>query len=57
MRLEYATSETGSWSEITATPIDFDGYPPLNRFRVNWPIADANVDRTAIAASLVFSPG
>ena len=56
MRLEYRAPKEPGWAEITASPIDFDAYPPLPMLRVLWPLGEANVDRTAVASSLIFSP-
>lgn len=56
MKLVYTAPNTEGWAEISASRVDFDADPPLNRLRVCWPLGEANVDRTAIAASLVFSP-
>ena len=36
--------------------MDFDANPPLNHLRVCWPLGEANVDRTAVAASLAVAP-
>ncbi|WP_422115741.1 hypothetical protein [Brachybacterium sp. UNK5269] len=56
MRLEYTPPEADGWAEIAANPIEFDANPPLQKLRVQWPLGDANVDRTAVASSLIFSP-
>lgn len=56
MRLEYMPPSLTGWAEIAATPIDFDAHPPVPKLRVKWPLGDANVDRTAVAASLIFAP-
>ncbi|MGP5036766.1 hypothetical protein [Brachybacterium alimentarium] len=56
MKLLYTAPSAEGWAEISASRIDFDANPPLNQLRVCWPLGEANVDRTAIAASLVFSP-
>lgn len=56
MKLVYTAPDAQGWAEIAASPVDFDAMPPLSRLRVCWPLGEANVDRTAIAASLVFSP-
>jgi len=56
MKLEYRAPGESGWAEIVTTRTDSDGYPPVERLRVQWPIDEANVDRAAIASSLVFSP-
>lgn len=56
MKLEYKTAESGLWNRLSATPVDFDAFPPVPDFRIQWTLGDANVDRTAVAASLIFSP-
>lgn len=55
MKLVYTAPNPQGWAEIAASRVDFDAEPPLNRLRVCWPLGEANVDRTAVAASLVFS--
>lgn len=42
--------------ELGAERTDFDAYPPIQKLRANWPIGAPNVDRAAVAASLVFAP-
>ena len=56
MQLEYMPPSLAGWAEIAATPTDFDAYPPVPKLRVKWPLGEANVDRTAVAASLIFAP-
>lgn len=56
MKLTYTAPSPQGWAEIAAAPVDFDAFPPLDRLRVCWPLTEANVDRTAVAASLVFAP-
>lgn len=56
MKLTYAHPAESGWVEIRAERTDFDGFPPIDRFRIQWPLGEANVDRTAVAASLIFSP-
>lgn len=56
MKLSYSAPDPAGWAEIQTARIDFDGQPPVDRFRVSWPLGEANVDRTAVAASLIFSP-
>ncbi|MGP9707008.1 hypothetical protein [Brachybacterium sp. AOP24-D1-21] len=56
MKLIYTAPTPQGWAEVIASRIDFDAAPPIDRLRVCWPLGEANVDRTAIAAALVFSP-
>lgn len=56
MKLEYSAPSFQGWAEISASRTDFDGVPPLDRLRICWSLGEANVDRTALAASLIFSP-
>lgn len=56
MRFEYTAPAGNGWAEIAASPVDFDAFPPVKRLRTQWPLGDANVDRAAVAASLIFAP-
>lgn len=56
MKFQFDESTASGWAELTATPIDFDAFPPVGRLRVQWPLGEQSIDRIALAASLVFSP-
>ncbi|QNN82272.1 hypothetical protein H3H54_14535 [Brachybacterium sp. Z12] len=56
MKFTIQNQETSTWTEISAERTDFDGYPPIPRFRVNWPTEIRSVDRSAVATSIIFAP-
>ncbi|MEE1650726.1 hypothetical protein V1260_07960 [Brachybacterium sp. J144] len=56
MKFTYVPPTPQGWAEIQTSRVDFDAHPPVDRLRVCWPLGEANVDRTAVAASLVFAP-
>lgn len=56
MKFTYVPPTPQGWAEIQTARVDFDANPPVDRLRVCWPLGEANVDRTAVAASLVFAP-
>ena len=54
MKIDY-TPAAPRWASLKAEIIDFDGLPPVDTLRVDWPQETTSSDRIAAAGALAFS--
>ncbi|MDO4783501.1 MAG: hypothetical protein Q3997_00200 [Propionibacteriaceae bacterium] len=54
MKIDYLPASP-RWTSLKAEVVDFDGLPPVNTLRVDWPYETTSSDRIAVAGALAFS--